>query len=190
MMLLEVVLENLSMKMIQEMLLKITLERNIQKQQKSKVHIQVNGKMEKEMDLAYYVGEMNQNFQGFFQKTKLQDMVSYGMRMVIHIKENGKIFKPKDGEFIILKKVHIFVENGQMISKMDLELKNGPEVVLFLEIIQEGIKMGQECLILRVKHGMKENLKMELFLGLVLLYLKMVEDMKECGKIIKWMDME
>ena len=31
---------------------------------------------------------------------------------------------------------------------------------------------------------------MELFLELELLLLKMVEDMKECGKIIKWMDME
>jgi len=52
------------------------------------------------------------------------------------------------------------------------------------------IKTGLEYLILRVRLGMKENLKMELFQELELLFLKMEEDMKECGKIIKWMDIE
>ena len=68
-------------------------------------------------------------------------MANYGMKMVIHIKENGKIFKLRGGEFIILKKVHISAENGKMINKMDLGLKNGLGEVLFLEIMLEGIKM-------------------------------------------------
>ena len=43
------------------------------------------------------------------------------MKMEIHIKVNGKIFKPKDGEFIIQKRGHIFVGNGKKINKMDSE---------------------------------------------------------------------
>ena len=34
-------------------------------------------------------------------------MENYGKKMVILSKVNGKIFKQKDGEFIILKKEHI-----------------------------------------------------------------------------------
>ena len=49
---------------------------------------------------------------------------------------------------------------------------------------------GDKNLNFEVKHGMKENLKMALFLELVLLLWKIVEDMKECGKIKKWMDLE
>ena len=59
-------------------------------------------------------------------------MENYGMKMVILLKVNGKIIKQKDGVFIILKREHILEENGIKISKMDLELKNGQEVVHFL----------------------------------------------------------
>ena len=117
-------------------------------------------------------------------------MENYGMKMEILIKVNGRIFKLKDGEFIIQKKGHIFGENGKKTNKMDLEQKSGLEGALFLVDILMEIKTGLEYLILRVRLGMKENLKMELFQELELLFLKMGEDMKECGKIIKWMDME
>jgi hypothetical protein len=53
-----------------------------------------------------------------------------------------------------------------------------------------GDKNGIGLLNFEVKHGMKENLKMALFLELVLLLWKIVEDMKECGKIKKWMDLK
>ena len=56
-------------------------------------------------------------------KIMLQDMDNYGIKMVIHIKANGKIFRQKDGEFIILKKESFSKDNGQEINKMDLELK-------------------------------------------------------------------
>jgi len=48
-------------------------------------------------------------------------MENYGMKMEILIKVNGRIFKLKDGEFIIQKKGHIFGENGKKTNKMDLE---------------------------------------------------------------------
>ena len=62
-------------------------------------------------------------------------MADYGVKMEIHIEANGKIFRLMDGEYIIVKKDLFSEECGQEINKMDSELKDGLEVVFFLENI-------------------------------------------------------
>ena len=44
----------------------------------------------------------------------------YGKKKEIRIMNNGKIIKPKDGEYIILKAGHILGVIGKEINKMDL----------------------------------------------------------------------
>ena len=55
-----------------------------------------NGKMEKEMDLEFYVGETNPNLWDYLKKIKFWDMANYGMKMEIYIKDIGKISKLKE----------------------------------------------------------------------------------------------
>ena len=98
-------------------------------------------------------------------------MGNYGMKREIHIKGNGKIIKQKDGVYIIQKKEYFLGENGLPTNKTVSGSKDGREEVFFLgSIIME--------------------IKMVLFQELAVFFLRMEEDIKECGKIIKWMGMD
>ena len=69
-------------------------------------------------------------------------MVIYGKKKEIHIRGNGKILELMDGVFIKLKMGHFLEGNGLWINKMVLGLKEGLEVVFFLENIIWETKMG------------------------------------------------
>ena len=49
--------------------------------------------MGKEMDLEFYVGEMNLNLWDYLRMIKFMDMGNYGMMMEMYIKDIGKNFK-------------------------------------------------------------------------------------------------
>jgi hypothetical protein len=71
-------------------------------------------------------------------------MENCGIKKETHIRENGKIFRLKDGGSTILRKEHFLEESGKKINRMDLEWRNGQGGVPFLVFIKKEIKVELE----------------------------------------------
>ena len=69
-------------------------------------------------------------------------MGNYGMKREIHIKDNGKFIKRKDGVYIIQKKKYFLEENGLPTNKTVSGSKDGREEVLFFGEYNNGNNNG------------------------------------------------
>ena len=102
------------------------------------------------------------------------------------MKANGSMGKLKDMENHV-KKMEIFMkENGKMINKKEKEKKYGLMGQFMKGSFMKGQKMAKVNLLGgRVVRAMKENFKIIKYVEKDYIFLVIIENMKDIGKIIK-----